>query len=237
MRLVIVIVFFGFSLISNSQNSKEFEKLIVEGNIALKNGELKKAEEIYLKVLQKDSKNTDVLYNLALVEFHLENRAVACGLLQKSYKLKDKGAGKLIKEYCGDIFYNDFMFYEDVEVGLKFRTRGREYDLIKEGSIHPILVNQLSQKIYGSEEFVDFDGGKVRVSLLVDKYGAVKSRVTGGFENVLTKTGKEARMEVINKVFQEEIDFIPCQYQGKPVGMWSPVVFVFNLRESGYPFN
>ncbi|MCR8669284.1 hypothetical protein NO995_16470 [Aestuariibaculum sp. M13] len=79
MRLVIVIVFFGFSLISNSQNSKEFEKLIVEGNIALKNGELKKAEEIYLKVLQKDSKNTDVLYNLALVEFHLENRAVLAG--------------------------------------------------------------------------------------------------------------------------------------------------------------
>lgn len=221
---IMKLIFFSLMLstsISFSQ-SESYKEILKQGNDAFLIGNFDLAKEKYLTAYKLDSTESDALYNLAAIELRLNNMDSACQLLQKSYKLKDFGAGELIEKHCGKIEYNRYMFFQNVDSMPKFENGDEELLLVTKTGINPELFLKFKKNVKKSSLFRELKGRKIFVIFTIDLEGNFKSRVTG------KNTSKKIDVE-INRIFNEIADYIPCQYDGKNVGMWNgyslPITF------------
>lgn len=207
--------------ISFSQ-SGAYKKILSQGNDAFLTKNYELAREKYREAFTLDSTESDALYNLAAIELQLKNLDSACKLLQRSYKLKDFGAGELIQEHCGKIEYNQYMFFQNVDSMPKFKNGEEELPLITKTGINPELFRKFKKRIKKSSVFKELKGKKIYVIFTIDHEGHFKSRVTG------KDTSKKIDHE-INRIFNELAQYVPCTYEGKKVGMWNgyslPITF------------
>ena len=217
--LSITIILCSLSVFSQKSDTNE---LLIKGNDAFISNDFVTAQRLYSKILQIDSTNVDVIFNLGITKLNLGNNPEGCDLLQKAYKLRDEGVGKLILEYCGQIEYNEKMFSKDVDKLPKFKNGDKIYDLITKTGINPILFTKFRKKAKMSKILRKLKSGKVYVMLKIDINGNLESRTTG----------PDSSLEInneINKIFKEIAEYIPCQYKNQPVGMfdsfWLPIIF------------
>ncbi|WP_152611407.1 tetratricopeptide repeat protein [Psychroserpens mesophilus] len=184
------------------------------GNKAYQKNDFENARKYYYEIIKIDSTNKDAIFNLAITELNLGNKNKSCELLQKSYKLQDSEAAKFIKEYCGEIEYNENMFYQDVDEMPKFKIDDNLYDLITEKGINPILFDKLKVRAKKSKILRKIKNQKIFVLFKIDKDGNFNSRTTG--ENTSKEIDNELKI-----IFREIAEYVPCQYQKKDVGMWN----------------
>jgi tetratricopeptide (TPR) repeat protein len=217
--LYVTIIIHCFSAFSQESDTDE---LLRKGNDAYVSNDFQTAEKLYTKVLKSDSTNVDLVFNLALTKLNLGKKSSGCELLQKAYKLRDEEAGNLILEHCGEIEYNENMFYKDVDQLPKFKDGDQIYDLITEAGINKILFEKLRKKFKKSKILKKIEKGKIYVMFKIDIDGNIESRTTG------PDNSSEINKEV-NKLLKDIAIYIPCQYKNKPVGMfnafWLPIEF------------
>jgi tetratricopeptide (TPR) repeat protein len=222
MKKHITIIIILFTILGYSQESKTKE-LLVNGNNAFQKNDFENARKYYSEIIKIDSINKDAIFNLAITELNLGNKNKSCELLQKSYKLQDTGVAKLIKEHCGEIEYNENMFYQDTDEMPKFKIDNDVYDLITDKGINPILFDKLNARAKESKVLRKIKGQKIFVIFKIDKNGNFDSRTTG------KNTSKEIDNEM-KEIFREIAEYIPCQYQNKNVGMWNGFALPINLK-------
>ncbi|MBO6881823.1 hypothetical protein [Winogradskyella sp.] len=215
----ITIILYSFSTFSQESDKNE---LLKKGNEAYMSNDFETADKLYSKVLQSDSTNVDLIFNLALTKLNLGKKTNGCELLQKAYKLRDEEAGELILEHCGEIEYNENMFTKDVDELPKFKIDDKTYDLITEDGINKILFRRLKKRFARSSAIKNIGKGKIFVMFKIHIDGNIESRVTG--PNSSLEVNRE-----INRLLKDIAVYIPCQYKNKPVGMfnsiWLPIEF------------
>ena len=138
------------------------------------------------------------------------------------YKLKDTSVAKLIKEHCGKIEYNDYMFYKDTDELPKFKINNKIYDLIINKTINPVLIYNFFKHIEVSKILEKLKGKKIIVMFKIDINGNFDSKTVG------RSSSKEIDSQ-IKEIFQSIAQYIPCQHDNKNVGMWDFFALPMNI--------
>ena len=213
MRFLLYFTLILNSFLTFSQESDKNE-LLKKGNDAYISNDFETADKLYTKVLQSDSTNVDLIFNLALTKLNLGKKTRGCELLQKAYKLRDEEAGELILEHCGEIEYNENMFTKDVDELAKFKIDDEIHDLITVDGLNKIIIKKLKKKFANSQSMRKMGKGKLFILFKIDIDGNIECRVTG------PNTSREIN-ELINQFMKEIATYVPCKYKNKPVGMFN----------------
>lgn len=198
------------------------KELLNNGNNAFQKKDFENARKYYSELIAIDSINKDAIFNLAITELNLGNKDKSCELLQKMYKLKDSGVAKLIKEHCGKIEYNDYMFYQDTDELPKFKIDNKIYDLIIKKTINPILISNFFTHTKGSKILEKLKEKRIFVTFKIDQDGNFDIKTVG------RSSSKEIDSQV-REIFQSIAQYIPCQHDSKNVGMWNYFALPINI--------
>lgn len=206
--------FLLFILQIGSAQTLDLEQILVRGDEAFNTGKFGIAKVFFLKATELDSLNKKAWYNLGASELNLGEKEVACEHLYKSFKLGNKGAIEVMKEYCKEFRSGYVVSIKNVDEKPKFISNGESYALYDEKGVNPKFEKILSKEMRYSDTLSKLRG-KVFVQFKISK--------TGDFEGEIINLNapEQARMKIeIIRLFKKITTYIPAKKDGKVVETW-----------------
>ncbi|GEP52711.1 hypothetical protein FNO01nite_33830 [Flavobacterium noncentrifugens] len=209
---------FFLLLISNSifSQSSEVERLSIFAERAFSVKDYNRAKTIYNKIVELDSTNVSAIYNLAISEWNLGEKELACEHLYKCYSLNDYGAAKFLQEYCKDIPEFLVVPMQEVDEKPKFIVNGEAFPLFVDDAINKKYLDLVIKQIRDSEFVYKMirGKGKMFINFHINKKGIFDGNILR-FSGAKQEEIKVIEFEMI-KIFNK-IKFTPALKNGKVV--------------------
>jgi tetratricopeptide (TPR) repeat protein len=181
----------------------------------LQEGNLKKAQAGFERILELDSLVVDAMFNLGVLNSMLDNHDKAIFFFQKCVKHRDREAAQILKEtYKLPIEYSDIMHIEDVDLLPKFTFKGKEYNLLDGNNFHENFF-KLMQDAFKNSQIIKRSrfSGTIFLEIEIDKEGNIKSQIMRSSNDL------NLDKEIMSKI-ESLTSLIPARYEEKNVGVY-----------------
>lgn len=236
MRLYLFTLLFTQIAISqnNLDKSIEAEQLADKAIDALAEKKYALAKELYNKVIEINSNDKNIWFNLAIAELNLGENNSACEHLYKAYTLNDSEAAKLIMKYCPDFRNGTIKSINDVEVMPKFTYEGKEFPLFEKNNnfytLNPAYTKILAKEFKASKIAKEKIFGKVPrviIEMTVNRYNVFDTKI-----NIMG--GKKEDEEIIKKEIQSilrySVTYTSAKHKGVSVDLWEKFALPLSFK-------